>query len=123
MHPIVTLALSLFCSLIIGVNAYAGNTNSLSCQGDINIGNYHCNDASTGSNALAEKNQYAYDSDVLQVQQMLSKLGYNSGHADGIYGPKTKKAIEKFQFENGFMINDQITLLLIYRLKLKLSEQ
>ncbi|WP_425640824.1 peptidoglycan-binding domain-containing protein [Marinomonas gallaica] len=123
MRPIVTLALSLFCSLIIGVNAYAGNTNSLSCQGDINIGNYHCNDVSTGSNALAEKNQYAYDSDVLQVQQMLSKLGYNSGHADGIYGPKTKKAIEKFQFENGFMINDQITLLLIYRLKLKLSEQ
>jgi hypothetical protein len=33
-------------------------------------------------------------------QRWLTKLGYNPGLIDGIYGPKTKKAIQNFQVDN-----------------------
>ena len=35
--------------------------------------------------------------DVRQVQNCLNNLGFNTGYADGIYGPKTYDGIFKFQ--------------------------
>lgn len=37
----------------------------------------------------------------LQVQEALKNAGYYEGKLDGSIGPKTKRAIEKFQSENG----------------------
>ncbi len=35
-------------------------------------------------------------SPVGEAQQMLNQLSYNAGPADGAYGKKTRKALEKF---------------------------
>jgi peptidoglycan hydrolase-like protein with peptidoglycan-binding domain len=36
-------------------------------------------------------------SDVTRLQKALAKQGYDPGGADGIFGPKTKAAVERFQ--------------------------
>ena len=37
--------------------------------------------------------------EIKQVQKYLTSLGYNAGEADGIMGPKTRKAIDIFYAE------------------------
>lgn len=44
------------------------------------------------------------DEELLKVQKALSEMGYVPGVADGIYGKKTKAALEKFQEENGLAV-------------------
>lgn len=39
--------------------------------------------------------------DVLAIQARLNALGYKPGNLDGDYGPKTAKAIQKFEADNG----------------------
>lgn len=39
--------------------------------------------------------------DVMEVQAALSKLGYYTGAADGLYGPQTRSAVAKFQRRHG----------------------
>jgi len=39
------------------------------------------------------------DSDRRQVQNMLAKIGYYSGRIDGTFGPETRAAIRRYQFE------------------------
>ena len=39
--------------------------------------------------------------DVRQAQRMLNQLGYNAGVVDGLYGGKTKRALEAFYADNG----------------------
>ena len=41
------------------------------------------------------------DSTVLAVQRRLNELGYNSGTPDGLFGKKTRAAIQAFQRDNG----------------------
>lgn len=41
--------------------------------------------------------------EVAELQQRLSEKGYHSGPADGIPGPITRKAIQRFQQENGMV--------------------
>ena len=38
---------------------------------------------------------------VLEAQKMLTKLGYDLGKIDGVYGRKTKAAIEEFEARTG----------------------
>lgn len=40
-------------------------------------------------------------SDVMEVQALLKKIGYNPGPIDGVFGKKTTKAIKKYQKDNG----------------------
>jgi len=40
-------------------------------------------------------------SEVKNLQQSLTALGYNPGTPDGNYGPSTQQAVEKFQAANG----------------------
>jgi len=42
----------------------------------------------------------AADENVRKAQQMLSDLGYQPGPVDGMFGPSTRKAIEKYQIDN-----------------------
>lgn len=44
-------------------------------------------------------------SSVKDVQNMLSKLGYNIGKIDGIFGPKTEKAVRAFQQSNKLAVD------------------
>lgn len=46
---------------------------------------------------------------VKSVQEMLIRLGYLSGTADGDFGPGTEKAVKAFQKENGFTEDGIVT--------------
>lgn len=44
----------------------------------------------------------------LQIQEALKNAGYYEGKIDGSIGPKTKRAIEKFQTENGLKADGKV---------------
>jgi peptidoglycan hydrolase-like protein with peptidoglycan-binding domain len=46
---------------------------------------------------LVVKSGWAIDPVLQQAQTKLSQLGYDPGVADGIYGPRTRRALEAFQ--------------------------
>lgn len=48
------------------------------------------------------------DSELLEYQKKLIKLGYDTGAADGWMGPKTTKAVKAFQKSDPHLINDGI---------------
>jgi len=57
------------------------------------------------------------DQDRRQVQVALASMGYYSGRIDGIFGPETKAAIRRYQFEikaelTGYLAAEQATKLL-----------
>lgn len=43
--------------------------------------------------------------EVIQIQKKLKYWGYYDGDVDGIYGSKTKAAVEKFQRKNGLTVD------------------
>ena len=43
--------------------------------------------------------------EVIQIQKKLKFWGYYKGDVDGIYGSKTKAAVEKFQRKNGLKVD------------------
>lgn len=43
--------------------------------------------------------------EVSQIQAMLAFLGYLQTAPDGIYGPKTKEAVQRFQSDKGLVID------------------
>jgi peptidoglycan hydrolase-like protein with peptidoglycan-binding domain len=47
---------------------------------------------------------------VLKVQEELQALGYNPGPLDGMWGKKTKRALQKFQYESGLSITGKLDL-------------
>lgn len=59
----------------------------------------------------------AKDELVENVQKRLNTLGIKVGKADGIYGPKTKSAIIKFQEEYGLETDGKVSELLLLRLE------
>jgi len=61
--------------------------------------------------------------DVREAQKILNHLGYNSGIADGILGPKTKAALKQFQRDQELTPNGMfnIELLTILRVQDELS--
>jgi endonuclease YncB( thermonuclease family) len=57
---------------------------------------------------------------VRRVQRLLAKLGYSPGPADGIWGPRTKRAIEHFQRDTGSTITGHADAQLIAKLEASL---
>ena len=51
-----------------------------------------------------------------EVQNLLKQLGYNPGAADGIYGPRTRAAIQAFQRDRGMLMDGEISISLRIRL-------
>jgi peptidoglycan hydrolase-like protein with peptidoglycan-binding domain len=47
--------------------------------------------------------------DRRRVQQALSRMGYYAGQADGVFGPNTRAAIRRFQFEIGAEMTGTLT--------------
>ena len=45
------------------------------------------------------------DATVLAIQRRLNELGYNAGTPDGLYGSKTRAAIQAFQRDNGLAVD------------------
>ena len=47
---------------------------------------------------MADEDQMS-DQDLRRVQALLATMGYYSGRIDGTFGPETRAAIRRFQFE------------------------
>ncbi len=54
-------------------------------------------------NVLSKKGSTG--NEVIQIQKKLKNWGYYNGEIDGIYGSKTKNAVEKFQQKNGLKVD------------------
>lgn len=61
-------------------------------------------------------NKSAPDSTVKAIQRRLNDLGYNAGTADGLFGGKTRSAIQAFQRDNGIVVDGVANTLLLQRL-------
>jgi putative peptidoglycan binding protein len=46
----------------------------------------------------------AFEVQLQQAQEQLSRLGYDPGVADGVYGPRTRQALEAFQGTQGLSV-------------------
>ena len=47
---------------------------------------------------------------VDEAQRILNLLGYNAGPEDGIYGEKTKRALDNFYLEINDFLNSKVIL-------------
>lgn len=57
-------------------------------------------------------------SDVKELQTALNKAGYPSGPIDGIYGPKTTKAVRAYQAKRNMSGNGKLTAETLRSLKI-----
>jgi len=71
------------------------------------------------ANLVAAKPSVSKNADtlVLDTQRALQQLGYDIGKADGLFGPRTKTAIERFQRESGFTTDGAISTALLEQIK------
>ena len=56
------------------------------------------------------------DKQIMQVQRLLSDLGYKPGPADGKYGSRTAAAIKEFQKNNGMQQTGIVDKVLLFKL-------
>ena len=57
------------------------------------------------------------DETVVELQQKLTELGYYKGEIDGAYGNQTRRAVERFQYQNGLTVDGiagKYTLTILY---------
>jgi peptidoglycan hydrolase-like protein with peptidoglycan-binding domain len=54
---------------------------------------------------------------VREVQRRLTRLGYDSGPVDGVYGPRTQAAVAWFQLKHGLPANGRATLATVGHLR------
>ena len=50
--------------------------------------------------------------DIMKAQNILTELGYEPGPVDGVWGGKTRKALNNFYQENKNIINDFLSFLI-----------
>lgn len=55
--------------------------------------------------------------DVRDLQRLLQSLGFNPGILDGIFGPKTEKAVKEFQRSTGLIVDGIVGLKTLEELK------
>ena len=60
------------------------------------INGQHVAKQNNSAGAQQNKNQISRD-EIMQAQQALDQKGFDVGKADGIMGPRTKQALDKFQ--------------------------
>lgn len=105
--------LSVVQGVLLGA-AVGGVTGAVTSEKDVNLGTPAWRDkneaaASSGvppaqqppraSVAAAEQNI------VARTQSALSARGYDTGPADGVFGVKTRDAIERYQAQNGLIVD------------------
>jgi peptidoglycan hydrolase-like protein with peptidoglycan-binding domain len=78
-----------------------------------------------GDPIWADKEQPANQSAVTRVQAGLTQLGYDPGPIDGVMGPKTKLAIERYQRDHNLVVDGRPTLELARHMdeRLKVAKQ
>jgi hypothetical protein len=74
-----------------------------------------------GDPIWAEGDTPANDAAVSRVQAGLTRLGYNSGPADGVMGTRTKTAIEAYQRDHDLLVDGRPTVQLAQHIDNKLQ--
>jgi hypothetical protein len=69
---------------------------------------YRDNDEYYGGNAYGSSDQYT-DSLVVAAQQRLTQQGYYRGEIDGVSGPRTRRAIARYQSRHGLRVTGNLT--------------
>jgi hypothetical protein len=67
---------------------------------------YYYDSSNQGFNQGADQGS---DSTVVAAQQRLSRQGYYHGEIDGVLGPETRRAIVRFQSNNGLRVTGSLT--------------
>lgn len=74
-----------------------------------------------GANSSTNASRNVVSRLTLDVQNNLKALGYDPGPVDGIYGAKTRSAIEAFQREQGVSADGKVSEALLQRLRQSLA--
>jgi peptidoglycan hydrolase-like protein with peptidoglycan-binding domain len=102
--------LSLLEGAAIGA-AVGGVTGAVTDSKDVNLGTPAWRKSNSGSANAAPANQpprgSAYNNLVYRTQSALAARGYDVGTPDGVMGPKTRAAIERYQVQNGILVDGQ----------------
>lgn len=75
-----------------------------------------------GLTSSSEQTQTAWSepkssNSVAEAQSALNRLGYPAGPVDGIMGPRTRGAIQEYQFDKGLTVDGRLTASLSERLR------
>jgi peptidoglycan hydrolase-like protein with peptidoglycan-binding domain len=70
----------------------------------------------TGSVEISANVPQITNDDVRQLQLKLEALKFYEGKADGLYGPRTAKAIRAFESKNGLPVKGQLTEAILSRI-------
>ncbi len=77
-------------------------------------------DANSGDFRYEPRSEKNWPRNIVRaVQSRLNEIGFDLGPADGIYGPKTKKAIMEFQNSKNLKVDGKISNKLIGELELE----
>lgn len=105
--------LSLLQGAAIGA-AVGGVTGAVTGEKDINLGTPAWRKRSGGNSAGVPANQpprgaaqAAHNDLVYRTQSALAARGYDVGKPDGMMGPKTRAAIERYQVDKGILVDGQ----------------
>ncbi|MBT3330448.1 MAG: hypothetical protein HN394_02990 [Rhodospirillaceae bacterium] len=59
---------------------------------------------------------------VRETQALLTQIGFNPGPADGMYGGKTRRAIEAYQSSRGFTVDGRVSPLLASQMRSEVAQ-
>lgn len=104
--------LSVVQGVLLGAAA-GGVTGAVTSEKDVNLGTPAWRDknqpAASGGVPPAQQpprgSAAAEQNIVARTQSALSARGYDTGPADGVFGVKTRDAIERYQAQNGLMVD------------------
>lgn len=74
-----------------------------------------------GPNAAANSTSLSNAELISETQNLLNKLGYHAGRADGLMGNRTREAIREFEKANNLPVSGAVTPNLLTALRLKAS--
>ena len=108
---------------------HSGRTDKYGGHHNRKTGGYHYHNSGYSSSTV---NSYSYnakaifkrsDPKILFIQSSLKLLGYDPGPMDGLYGNKTKYAIQLFQRMNSIKVTGYFDYQTKYKLLSKLNEK
>ena len=74
--------------------------------------------AATAQKKTASSTEALHPNEILELQTLLKRHGYEPGKPDGVAGKKTRKAITAYQIDNDIQVDGKPTRSLLERLQL-----
>lgn len=103
-----------------------GVTGAVTDEKDVNLGTPAWRKGSSGSSAGVPANQpprgasqAVHSNLVYRTQSALAARGYDVGTPDGMMGPRTRAAIERYQVQHGILVDGQASENLLLHIEQK----